>query len=65
MKVDLTDPDTIYKVFESLTKKARQRLVCAAVCGKTAFYTQMNIECVLMAVGAETDAYYDDTEETE
>jgi hypothetical protein len=63
MKIDLTDPDIIYKVYKNLTKKARQRLVLAAACGKDAFYTQLNTECVLIAVGVETDSSDEDDDE--
>ena len=65
MKIDISDPDVIYKVYKNLSKKAKQRLVMAAVCGKDAFYTQLNTECVLIAVGVETDSDYGDDDEND
>ena len=63
MKIDISDPDVIYRVYKNLTKKAKQRLVLAAVCGKDAFYTQLNTECVLIAVGVQTDSDYENDDE--
>ena len=60
MKIDISDPDVIYKVYKNLSKKAKQRLVFAAVCGLDAFYEQLNVECMLIAVGVETDSDYED-----
>jgi hypothetical protein len=57
MKVDITDPKTISKVYENLSKKAKQRLTLSAICGREAFYDQLNVECILIAVGIEADDY--------
>ena len=63
MRIDITDPEVISKVYKNLTKKAKLRLTLAAVCGKDAFYTQLNTECILIAVNAETDRYEEADEE--
>jgi hypothetical protein len=65
MKVDLVDPDLICKVYKSLAKKAQQRLVMSAVCGKQAFYDQLHIECILIAIGVETDSCVDEDNEND
>jgi len=57
MKVDITDPEIIYKVYKNLSKKAKQRLTLSAICGRESFYDQLNVECILIAIGAETDDY--------
>ena len=57
MKVDITNPETIAKVCKNLSKKAKQRLTLSAICGRESFYDQLNVECILIAVGVETDDY--------
>lgn len=57
MKTNLTDPEIIYKVYNSLSRKAKERLILSAISGRDTFFQQLNIECILIAINAEIDQF--------
>ena len=63
MTIDISDPQVIHRIYKNLSKTAKQRLVCAAVCGLESLYDQLNVECMLVAVNAETDHEYDEDDD--